>query len=51
MFTKALDKGTFIKYRDVMMNSHLPLREALFVAVSELHGCDARVATRLLQRL
>ena len=31
LFTKALDKGSFIKFRDVMMNS--PLREALAAAV------------------
>ena len=31
--------------------SRTPLREALAVAVSGLHGCDARVAARLLQRL
>ena len=29
LFTKALDKGSFIKFRDVMMNNHSPLREAL----------------------
>ena len=51
IFTKALDKGTFTKFRDVIMNSHLPLREALALAASTLHGYNAQVATRLQRRL
>ena len=51
MFTKALDKGSFTKFRDVVMNSHLPLREALALAASTLHGYNAQVATRLQRRL
>ena len=43
LFTKALDKGTFIKFRDVMMNNHTPLREALSTAVcgAQVHGLPA----------
>ena len=51
MFTKALDKGSFTKFRDVVMNNHLSLREALAVAVGALHGYNAHVAKRLQRRL
>ena len=53
MFTKALglEKGAFTKFRDVVMNSHLPLREALAMAASTLHGYNAHVAMRLQRRL
>ena len=51
MFTKALDKGSFTKFRDVVMSNHLSLREALAVAASTLHGYNAHVAKRLQRRL
>ena len=50
-FTKALDKGSFIKFRDVMMNNHSPLREALAAAVCQMHGDAKRMAKRLAQQL
>ena len=51
LFTKALDKGAFIKFRDVMMNNHTPLREALSTAVCGLHGEAGRLAKRLMRQL
>ena len=51
LFTKALDKGSFIKFRDVMMNNHSPLREALAAAVCQMHGDAKRIAKRLAQQL
>ena len=51
IFTKALDKGTFIKFRDVMMNNNTPLREALSAAVDALHGEASRLAQRLVRQL
>ena len=51
IFTKALDKGTFIKFRDVMMHNNTPLREALSAAVDALHGEASRLAQRLVRQL
>ena len=51
LFTKALDKGSFIKFRDVMMNIHNPLREALAAAVCQMHGDAKRIANRLARQL
>ena len=51
IFTKALDKGTFIKFRDVMMNNNTPLREELSAAVDALHGEASRLAQRLVRQL
>ena len=51
IFTKALDKGTFIKFRNMMMNIHAPLREALTVALDGLHGEASRLAHRLTRQL
>ena len=50
IFTKALDKGTFIKFRNMMMNIHAPLREALTVALDGLHGEASRLALRLTRQ-
>ena len=47
----ALDKGTFIKFRDVMMNNNTPLREELSAAVDALHGEASRLAQRLVHQL
>ena len=51
IFTKALDKGIFIKFRDVMMNNNAPLREALSAAADTLHGEACRLAQRLARQL
>ena len=51
MFTKALDKAAFIRFRNVMMNEHGSLRDTLKVAMGSF-GCGAsRLADRLLQQL
>ena len=51
LFTKALDKGQFYKLRDVMMNHHAPLRDALSVAMCQMHGSASRLAQRLSRQL
>ena len=51
LFTKALDKGQFYKLRDVMMNHHAPLRDALSVAMCQMHGTASRLAQRLSRQL
>ena len=51
MFTKALDKGTFIRFRDIIMNNNIPLRETLAAACSNMHGESRKLASRLLGRL
>ena len=51
MFTKALDKGSFIRFRDVILNNHVPLRETLAAAFGGMHGESRRLCERLLQRL
>ena len=47
LFTKALDKASFIKFRDVMMNNNAPLRDTLAAAACQLHGDASRMAKRL----
>ena len=48
MFTKALDKGTFIKFRDIIMNNNVPLRETLSsAAFGNMHGESRRLCERL----
>ena len=44
-------KATFIKFRDMMMNNHTSLREALSAAVCGLHGEASRLAKRLMRQL
>ena len=51
IFTKALEKGSFIKFRDVIMNNHVSLKESLAAAVCGLHGEARRLADRLVGRL
>ena len=51
LFTKALEKGQFFKLRDVMMNHHAPLRDALSVAMCQMHGSASRLAQRLSRQL
>ena len=51
LFTKALDKGSFVKFRDVMMNIHSPLRETLAAAVCQMNGDARRLADRLARQL
>ena len=51
IFTKAVDKGSFTKFRDIILNNHVTLRQALAVAVCHMHGEATRLATRLMDRL
>ena len=51
IFTKALEKGSFIKFRDIIMNHNTPLKEALSAAMCNMHGEARRLADRLSRRL
>ena len=58
MFTKALDKGSFTKFRDVVMNSHLPLRDRHMLLRSEhtrrawcVESASAQLLTQSADRL
>ena len=51
LFTKALDKGQFYQLRDVMMNHHAPRRDALSIAMCQMHGSASRLAGRLSRQL
>ena len=51
LFTKALEKGQYLKLRDVMMNHHAPLRDALSIAMCQMHGSSSRLAQRLARQL
>ncbi len=48
IFTKALDKGTYLKFRDIIMNNHVSLKETLAAAVCGLRGDARRLADRLM---
>ena len=54
IFTKALDKSTFVRLRGVLMNTNGSFREPLFVtlfqALESMHGEARRLASRLLGR-
>ena len=47
IFTKAADKGTFVKMRNVMMNASQHLIPGLKGAMLTLHGATRRLATKL----
>ena len=51
MFTKALEKSTFVRFRNVMMNCNGSARDTLHRAVFSLHGEARRLADRLLKQL
>jgi hypothetical protein len=51
MFTKALEKSTFVRFRNVMMNCNSSARDTLQKAASSLHGEARRLADRLLRQL
>ena len=51
MFTKATDKSTFIKLRNIMMNNAGILRGHLANAVHTLHGASFKLASSLLGRV
>ena len=47
IFTKAADKGTFVKMRNVMMNASQHLIPGLEAAMLTLHGSSRRLADKL----
>lgn len=51
MFTKALEKTAFYKFRDIIMNRHTTLRDQLASAICTLRGDSHRLANHLMQRL
>ena len=51
MFTKALDKASFIKFRDVIMNKHVSLKETIAAAACKLNGNVRRLADHLYEHL
>ena len=51
IFTKALEKGAFIKFRNVIMNCNPGLRDALLAAQATLHGEARLLVDRLVGRV
>jgi hypothetical protein len=51
VFTKALEKGLFVKFRNVVMNCNSGFRESLAVARSTVHGESRMLIDRLLSRV
>ena len=51
MMTKALDKASFAKFRNVAMNANADLRSSLQDAASFLHGEAQMLVSRLLARV
>ena len=50
IFTKPLDKSTFVRLRSVLMNTNGSYREPLMLALESMHGEARSLATRLLGR-
>ena len=51
IFTKALEKGAFIKFRNIVMNCNPGLRDALMEARATIHGEARLLVDRLLGRV
>ena len=51
IFTKALEKGTFIKFRNLIMNANTGLRDSLMAARATLHGEARLLVDRLIGRV
>ena len=51
IFTKATDKASFVKLRNIMMNRIGILRGYLALAVPALHGASLKLASTLLERV
>ena len=51
IFTKALEKAIFYKFRDIVMNRHSTLHDTLATAVCDLRGNSWRLADRLMRQL
>ena len=50
MFTKPLEKSTFIRFRNVVMNNQVLVHEALSMAIGTVNGEARRLMERLLHR-
>ena len=50
-FTKALEKSSFVRFRNIVMNCNGSARESLALALLSLHGEARRMADRLLPQL
>ena len=51
IFTKATDKGTFVKMRNVMMNIDSKLKHTLEKSMPAFHGNIKKIVTTLLDKL
>ena len=51
IFTKATDKGTFVRMRNVMMNTNCSLRALLALSTESLHGEARSLVDRLSGRI
>ena len=47
LFTKALDKSSFVRHRNILMNVNVRLRDALSIAGHAVHGDAYRLVARL----
>ena len=51
IFTKALEKGLFVKFRNVLMNCNSGFRDSLSIARAVVHGEARLLIDRLLARV
>jgi hypothetical protein len=51
MFTKAVDKPTFVKARNIIMNAHGTFAAGLERGMVALHGASRRICEHLLSRV
>ena len=51
IFTKALEKGLFVKFRNTLMNCNAGLKESLAVARAKVHGEARLLIDRLINRV
>ena len=51
MFTKALEKSSFIRFRNLIMNTSGSTRDSLQLALLSLHGEAKRMVERLLRQI
>ena len=51
IFTKATDKSTFVKFRNIIMNNQSSLKYHLESSMLSLHGSTKRMVDRLLEKL
>ena len=51
IFTKALEKSSYVRFRNTIMNSHSSLRDSLQLATHTVHGEARRLVDRLLAQM